>query len=128
MKMLMRHDGTYLIPSSAESVEAYEKLKEGEYTVEVRKARNPGHHRKGFKLLHLAFENQEKYDTFEHFVTEIKLQCGWYEEHVTLGGKTIYQPKSLSFADMDQTEFEEFYNKALRVLTKYFGYDVEEFA
>ena len=118
----MRHDGTYLIPSSQDSVENYEKLKEGqEYKVEVRKARNPGHHRKAFSLINRIFHNQDVYTNETDLLVELKLQCGWYDEHITTKGKVIYLPKSMDFSSMDQTEFEGFYTKLVTVAFERWG-------
>ena len=113
-----------LLPSSAGSEEEYAKLKTGdEYSVEIKKARNPQHHRKMFSLLNLAFHNQEKYDTFEDFFIEVKLKAGHYQEHVTTKGKIIYVPKSVDFSSMDQTEFDPFYSKVITVVMESFGFD-----
>ena len=125
MKLLMRHEGTYLLPSSEDSVEEYDKLRPGqEYSVEIKKARNPQFHRKGFKLLHELFVNQEKYTVFEDFLVEVKLVTGHYKEHITNKGKVIYVPQSLSFENMDDLEFERFYNKLLDIAVEKFGYQL----
>jgi hypothetical protein len=50
----------------------------------------------------------------------IKMQIGHYEQKVTLGGRVTYEAKSISFAAMDEAEFEEFYNAAIDVVLKYF--------
>lgn len=68
----------------------------------------------------LVFNNQDKYDTIESMVTEIKLRVGHYEEHMTVKGTLIYVPKSISFDEMDQLEFDEFYSKAVNCCLKYF--------
>ena len=39
--------------------------------------------RPGTTLINLIFENQEKYTTIEDLLTELKLQTGWYREHVS---------------------------------------------
>jgi hypothetical protein len=67
-----------------------------------------------------VFDNQDKYDTKKHLITEIKLRAGHYEDHLTLRGVIIYVPKSLSFDECDQVEFDEFYDKAVNVCLKYF--------
>jgi hypothetical protein len=124
MKLLCRYDGTHLIPSSADSVEAWEKLKNGqEYLVETKKARNPGHHRKAMKLLTDVFHSQEKYKNFDDLLIEFKLCTGWYKEHITMKGEVVYTPKSISFSQMDQTTFEEFYSRAIDVAINRFGYE-----
>ena len=121
VKFSATYNGTYLIPSS--NLDEYEAMPRGEYMVTVTKARNPGHHRKMFKLLQLAYENQDIYDNFEDFFVEVKLKAGHYAEHITTKGKLVYVPKSIEFASMDQTEFAQFYNKVLTIVMEHFGYE-----
>jgi hypothetical protein len=103
-----------LVPANAVDEAAFEKLRMNtEYKCDLRKARNPDHHRKGFALINLIFDSQEKYLTMEDMLTELKLMVGWYREHVRSNGDLVYLPKSISFADMDQLEFETFYDRVL---------------
>jgi len=103
-----------LVPASAHDETAFESLRmKNQYKADLRKARNPDHHRKGFALITLIFDSQEKYSTMEDMLTELKLLCGWYVEHVRTSGELVYIPKSISFADMDQLEFETFYDRVL---------------
>ena len=126
MKLLMRHDGTYLIPSSEDSAENYEKLKRGqEYTVEVKEARNPKFHRLAFALIGAMFESQEQYDDPEIFRRQLKKMCGSYDEWIDDKGKVWFIEHSWSWADMDDIAFHEIYNKLLAIATKRFG---DEFA
>ena len=39
-----------------------------------------------------------------------------YYEVFRLNGKEVYQTKSISFAKMDQTEFEQFYDRAVTII------------
>lgn len=110
------------MPASAHDAEEFEKLRiTSEYKCDLRKARNPDHHRKGFALIKLIFDSQEKYTTIEDVLTELKLLTGWYRHHVRSNGEIVYLPKSISFADMDQTEFEEFYDRAIDVAINQYG-------
>lgn len=103
-----------LVPANEVDQTAFEKLRMNtEYKCDLRKARNPDHHRKGFALITLIFDSQEKYLTMEDLLIELKLMCGWYVEHVRSSGELVYIPKSISFADMDQLEFETFYDRVL---------------
>lgn len=85
------------------------------YKADFRKARNPEHNAKAFVLIKMIFDNQEKYANIEDLRTELKLQCGSYTHHVRSNGTIVYIPKSWSFADMDQTEFEELYDRLIDV-------------
>lgn len=111
-----------IVPSGHHDQTEFDKLRPtNEYKIDARKARNPDHHRKGFALINLIFENQEKYTTIEHLLTELKLRVGWYTEHVRTSGELVMIPKSISFADMDQTQFEEFYNRVTDIAIQEYG-------
>lgn len=116
------HSVKALVPSGHHDQTEFDKLRQGsEYKVDARKARNPDHHRKGFALINLIFDSQEKYTTIEHLLTELKLRVGWYEEHVRMNGEMVLIPKSISFADMDQTQFEEFYDRVTQIAIEDYG-------
>ena len=111
-----------LLPAHANDEEAFESLKlSNMYKCDIRRARNPDHHRKGFALIKLIFDSQEKYRTIEDLLVELKLQTGWYREHIRANGELIYVPKSISFADMDQLEFEAFYETLIDVAIDTYG-------
>ena len=93
----------------------------GEVMVEIKKARNPKFHIYAMRLFRLVLNNQEKYQNMEDLLVEIKLQTGHYEEHITLGGKVIYNPKSISFAKMEEIEFKAFMSKSIDAILKFFG-------
>ncbi len=104
----------YLLPADEPSQVEFEKLRvHSAYKCDLKKARNPDHHRKGFAIINLIFDSQERYLTMEAMLTELKLLTGWYTEHVRFNGELVYIPKSISFADMDQLEFETFYDRVL---------------
>lgn len=111
-----------LEPASINDEREFEKLKLGNhYKADLRKARNPDHHRKGFALINLIFDSQEKYATLEDLLVELKLQTGWYTEHVRTSGELVYIPKSISFADMDQLAFETFYDRVMEIAIQNYG-------
>lgn len=115
------------MPDDDSTVDQLQKLKAGEVVrVEYKRPRNVQFHRKFMALVNLVFDNQDKYANREDLLTELKLQVGHYEEHITLGGKVIYQPKSISFASMDNDEFSTFYSKVVDVVLRFFLTDMEE--
>ncbi len=110
-----------LVPKPERWEEYEEALAIGEeYMVEVKKKRSVGNHRRFWAFLKIVFDMQELYDTKEDLRTEIKLRCGHYEEHLNVKGDIMYIPKSMSFEDMDEVEFKEFFNKAIDVALRYF--------
>ena len=123
MKCIVKKVDKYqLAPAYENDAQLMEKMRVGSmYKAEFKKARNPEHNAKAFVLIRLIFDNQEKYTNIEDLRTELKLQCGSYHHHVRSNGDVIYIPKSWSFADMDQTEFEELYDKLIDVAIHKWG-------
>ena len=118
---LVRTVGGTLRGADPISEEVLDKLHTGDMLHgSLTKLRNPDHHRKGMALLNYVFKSQEKYTNFEDLLVEFKLKTGWYKEHLTMKGKIVYVPKSISFGSMDQIQFEEFYSKAIDVALKDF--------
>lgn len=121
MKGYFRKVGGTLVPDDDETVEQLRKLKAGNVVlVDYRRPRNIKFHRKFMALVSLVYDNQETYSNREALLTELKLQVGHYKEHITLGGKIIYQPKSISFASMDEDEFSLFYSRVVDVVLRFF--------
>lgn len=129
-----KHVSGMLIPLYDSGHEYAAKMPVGEtYRVQITKPRNAAFHRKYFALLKLTLDNLpeeyvEHYPTLDNLLDEVKLQLGHYELRQTLGGKPFYKLRSISFASMDQDEFEDFYSRTLDVLIRYFlkGLTTEE--
>ncbi len=93
--------------------ERIKNLKHGViYRFIVTSPRNVKFHRKFFALLNLCFQNQDRYNNFDHLRGVLIMKAGFYETVVTDKG-TIYWPQSISFSNMDETVFEEVYNRVL---------------
>lgn len=84
--------------------------------VVIKRPRNLGHHKKFFALLSLIFENQTRYPTVEDLLDAIKVHIGHCSTITLKDGREVYVPKSISFAAMDQTEFEQFWNRVVTVI------------
>jgi len=122
MKCIVKKCGYHLEPAYEMDADALDTLRNGTmYKADFRKARNPLHNAKAFVLIKLIYDSQEKYQNIEDLRTELKLQCGSYTHHVRTTGEVIYIPKSWSFADMDQTEFEELYDRLIDVAIENWG-------
>lgn len=95
---------------------------------DFKRSRNPKFHRKGFALLNLGFEYWEpgeinsKYGTpeknFDQFRSDITILAGFYDVVIRLDGSTRVVPKSISFASMEEPDFEKWYNAVLNVILK----------
>jgi hypothetical protein len=112
------------LPATEADKDELERLAFGEvYTAEFRKMRNWRFHRKFFALLGIAFDNMAddvrercNINTIDGMLIHLKITLGHYDLMVTLDGQPIYQPKSISFAAMDQLEFEKFYQRTIDVV------------
>lgn len=109
---LFRKDAQSLRPASRDAEDLLAKIKLGQdVIVEVKRPRNLQHHRKFWALMQLVADNLEgtPADTLAEVV---KLRTGHVDVVKTKRG-IVEIPKSISFAAMDQTAFEQFYDRAV---------------
>lgn len=105
------------------------RLEEGELcSIEAKLPRNGRYHRKFFAMLQLGFdawEPERKHKShkglavqknFEIFRSDVLIAAGFYTQSFGLDGRLRLEAKSISFAKMEQPEFEEVYNRCLDVL------------
>lgn len=116
-----------LAPADGQSAEMLRRQKVGQgFRVKLTRIRNIRFHRKFFALLNYAFdmwtpENKEYRGqpvekNFDQFRRDITILAGFYETAVRLDGSVRVTAKSISFANMDEAEFEELYSKVIDVL------------
>ena len=77
------------------------------------KQRNYKFHRKYYALLNAVVKNQEHYKTVDNLHESIKFKSGLYETIIPLEGHPFIKTKSISFASMSSSDFEDFWNIAL---------------
>lgn len=110
-----------LYPADIEAKEALQKFPQGEFLrVKLSRPRNLAHHRLFFALLHIVFDNQEHYKQFDHMLTALKVALGHCDTVICKDGKVAYLPRSISFAAMDQTAFDKFFNRTCDLLAERF--------
>jgi hypothetical protein len=133
--------GGALAPADQQAADYLCKLKLGEAVkVKATRMRNPGHHRKYFALLNLAFDAWEPVEkiyrgeavrkNFGQFRNDVIVLSGYYEMAVTLKGDTRLTAKSISFGNMAQDEFDKLYSATVdvilqRILTRYTRADLD---
>ena len=86
--------------------------------IEVKRVRNPAFHRKVFAFFKFCFEHWVEHNSFrdelaqfESFRKQLTILAGYYYEVVDIASGTLrVEAKSLSFGNMDQTEFEQCYS------------------
>lgn len=115
-----------LIPVYDSDNEQIYKLKaKKEYKFVVTAPRNYKFHKKLFALLNLGFQNSEHSMNFDEFRAFKIMQAGYYKRIVTEKGE-FFLPESISFASMDDLEFEQLYSKMIDVMIKTLGCTSEE--
>lgn len=99
-----------LRPVDETGEELLRRIPQGEtLKVSLTRPRNVGHHRKFFALIDMIAANS----TFTNNQVRYLLTCaaGHYEETITKDGEVHRVPKSISFAAMDQTAFDVFFDR-----------------
>lgn len=127
--------GGTLAPADIGTAEYIDKVKVGAtLAAAVTKQRNPKFHRKYLALLNLAFDSWEPElktyrgekagKNFDQFRKQVAILAGYYEASYTITGEVRLIAKSISFAKMDEDEFEKLYSASVnvilqRILTNY---------
>lgn len=119
-------------------------------TINASFPRNSRFHRKFFAMLNAAFEMWDPPPSaatsvayggevhpvekdFDQFRADVTIMAGFYDATYRVDGSVRLQPKSISFANMDDVEFEKLYNRVLnvilaKVLTDVTAGDIEQAA
>lgn len=130
------------VPTDDFSAETMEAMPPNtEFKAELTRPRNYKFHKKFFTLLEVAYEAWDG-PVVEHkgiqvrknlqkFRKDITIMCGHYELVVNIKGQVMKEAKSISFANMDQEEFEKLYSTAIdvilgKVLSNYTKEDLDE--
>jgi len=95
-----------------------QKVKVGEVIqCELNKPRNLAHHRKFWALLNTVWQAAGEWSSPYGLLIELKVRLGLVQEVLLRDtGELVRVPKSISFAQMDQTEFDQFYERAMMEL------------
>jgi hypothetical protein len=108
--LLFRKTLSGLKPADEGAEEAMRKLPLDKIVaVKIKRPRNLGHHRKFFALLKIVYENQEIYQSEAALLAAIKIATGHCVPITLVSGQKAFIPSSISFAAMDQAEFEKFW-------------------
>lgn len=113
--------GGVLVPASEREAERMIRFQNGgQYTVEIKTARNPKFHRKMFNFLnfcwdHWSAENSglefaDEATQFDTFRRNLTVLAGFREVSYTIDGRIRVEAKSLSYSSMDGEEFSRCYN------------------
>ena len=102
-----------LIPLSVEDFDRLKRIKEGQIIlVDYKKPRNPLFHNKFMSMVRVVYDNQEKYARIEGVLNVIKVGIG-HCDTMEFHGVEIQIPRSIAFGNMDELEFQPFYDRAV---------------
>lgn len=116
-----------LFPADAAAAEAIGKLVKDE-SVEIRIVRDrslPQHRLFWSVLDHVAKNSQ--WESADRLLVALKIRLGKYDLCRLPNGKAVPVPQSISFAKMDQGEFQDFMDRSIAVICEETlgGYDSE---
>lgn len=107
----------HIVPANAQAEEALRAIPRDEWRLAViRNPRNVKHHRKWFALLNAVYPHQTMWPTFPKFREKIQEALGLGEYHTNGMGQRYFEPDSISFANMDQDAFEDFYQRGVELI------------
>ncbi len=127
MEIYCRVTANGLVPLYNSDLEEKKRLREGETVLcTIKKPRNYEFHKKFFALLRLTIDNMPEqiadklgvYDE-EDLLACMKLNLGlfttaWYQN------TQVVKLSSISFAKMDETEFQKFYDRCINLVLSIF--------
>lgn len=85
---------------------------------EIKRPRNPQHHRLFWALASIVAANSEHWRSAEDVVTALKFATGHTEQFKMPSGQVYELPRSISFAAMNQDAFDAFYDRCIRVIVE----------
>jgi hypothetical protein len=127
MDIWMKRGLRGLEPYDDSAVDALRRLKIGTIVrAEITKPRNIHFHRKFFAMLNLVWQSSGDWHSAEELLDALKYRMGYCESRELVAKDTgevfrYVRLKSISFAAMDDLQFESFYEQALHVLCELAG-------
>lgn len=123
---LIRKADNSFLPAYDSDYEAMKRIKIGEaIEVNFSKPRNYENHKRFFAMLKMTIQNlpdnfNDRYRNQDYLRLECLVAVGHCNIIETLGGKVIFQPKSMNFASMDEEKFNKLYSLVSNYLLKHF--------
>lgn len=107
--------------------EQAKKIKAGEfYEFSYSKPRNYLFHKKFFALVELVYQNQEAYSNKDDLREDLTIDAGFYRVTTNLQANEVKKAQSISFAQMDEIEFNEFYNRFIDAVVRWLKIDKQD--
>lgn len=108
-------------------LEVAKKIKVGDiWEYEYKQSRNSRFLKKYFALLNLCFQNQDVYRNLEDLRHDLTIDSGYFTVSFNLQGDEVKRAKSISFANMEEEEFEKLYSDTLDSIIRHFNFTEED--
>ena len=115
---VMKQPGGVLIPATDFDAEKLQRFKNNEvYPASIKIPRNYKFHKKVMKFFEFCFEHwksdrefMDESGQFKVFRKELTKIAGYYDQYYTIAGEVRIEAKSISFASMEEDEFQELYS------------------
>ena len=121
--IVKQNDNSFKIAFDSDYEKA-KKLKVGELLeCEIKRKRNYKFHKLYFSLINMVYDNQSLYTNIDHLRNDLTIEAGYYDLCFNFQNESVKRAKSISFANMDEDEFNELYNRTIDVIVKYFNFD-----
>jgi hypothetical protein len=124
VKQYSKDLGPCLIPAYKSDADLMAKIKQGkEYRYFASDERNPKHHRKLMAILRVvvAMDKTQSYMDEVALLSAVKEEMGCVRRYRNFSGELKEETDSISFANMGQSRFETFYQKAVDICAQYLG-------
>lgn len=131
---IVRSENDSISGAYYDDVERLKKLKwDNIYHINVKQPRNPKFHNKFMALLNGTVQNLPEgfcinlkngnrvfIENLDALLTQLKILTGHVDFKFSVTGEQFIEPKSISFAAMDEEKFSEFYDLAIDKILQFF--------
>lgn len=107
-----------LMPYDQDAKDAIGKMKSGDVVrvKGVTRPRNPHHHRLYWAMLSKIVDNTDMFQDPEQLHYMLKIAIGHTRPFINSKGQVFYEPLPTDFASMDQTEFDNYFDRCVNVI------------
>ena len=127
MKLYAQFKNGRIIPEYNTDYDKLGKIRpDTTYLVNITKPRNIGRHRMFFAMVSMVFDNQDQYDNTDDLRSELTIKAGYFRVVKDLDGADRKRPKSISFANMDDLEFNAYYKSVWDVVARWLDISDDE--
>lgn len=114
-------------PAYDTDYENAKKIKPNEpYEFEFKKPRNYKFHCKFFALINMVFQNQEVYSNIDDMREDLIADAGFYYTVIDMHGNERKKAKSISFAAMDEIEFNDLYSRVIDSIVNWLKWERQD--